>query len=281
MRIEHAAHTRGEDVRSIVARAPDHIRAAINAKRIERGLDPVLSTRDYADLAEARVAAEAAAVAAETRRAGVWIERGGRLVPAVSTPPASTASPTARSATPARRLVPYRVVILPAYGSSGMGFREAIAPTAFGTAAALNLSKNWSLRDGHHGPTLAAAGSTLRAVDTIAGPVLVWEPDPTMPMIVDIVKVFERSNGTLPVSVGMRVRSQQPSRLARGVTLVTEADLTHVALLTDVRSKPVYGAAVAMFRRSQWAGDGPDLDKHIADAIAEARFRHRNAERCR
>jgi hypothetical protein len=175
--------------------------------------------------------------------------------------------------------VPYRIVVVPCYGDSGLGFCEVIARSAFGTAASLNASRNWSLCDGHKGPTLAHAGQRLRAVDSIAGPIIVWEPDPKMPMAADIVQAFEQSNGMLPVSVGMTIRSQRPDRVQRGTTLIVRADLGHVAILTNERSKPVYASALAMFRRSQWSGDGPDLDKHIADAIAEARFRHSQSRR--
>jgi len=174
-------------------------------------------------------------------------------------------------------LLPYRVVIVPSYGDAGHGFREHVAPDAFGTAATLNASPSWSLRHGHRGPTLQFAGQRLRAVDSIAGPIIVWEPDPRAPMTPDVVEAFERSiNGTMPVSVGMTIKRSRPSRIVSGTTMVVEARLGHVALLLEGET-PVYGSALALFRRSQWKDDKADLDKHIADAIAEARFRNRRA----
>ncbi len=264
----------------VIARAPDHIRAAINRNRAARGLPVVLSTREYQQLAEARVAAEATAQVAEARRSGVWVDQGGRLMAAGS--PTKPARTTSRSTSPARVLLPYRVVVVPCYGDAGHGYREHVAPTAFGDAAALNASPSWSLRYGHRGPTLQLAGQRLRAVDSIAGPVLVWEPDPRAPMTPDVVEAFERSiNGTMPVSVGMTIKRARPSRIVRGATMIAEARLGHVAILFDADDRPVYGSAVAMFRRSQWKDDKADLDAHIAAAIGEARFRNRTAERSR
>jgi hypothetical protein len=282
MNVQYAAADRGpaDSATSVIARTPTHIRAEINRVRATRGLPVVLSTRDYEQLAEARVAAEATAQVAEARRSGVWLDQGGRLLAAGS--PAKPARPASRSTAPARVLLPYRVVIVPAYGDAGHGFREHVAPDAFGNAAALNASPSWSLRHGHRGPTLQLAGHRLRAVDSSAGPIIVWEPDPRAPMTPDVVQAFERSiNGTMPVSVGMTIKRSRPSRIVRGTMMITEACLGHVAILFDADDRPVYGSALAMFRRSQWADDKADLDAHIAAAIAEARFRNRQAGRSR
>lgn len=256
-----------------IARAPARIRRSINRARVKRGLSPVLSRRDYATLAEAAVAAEAAAMAADTRGgAGVWVNQGGRLVPA-GAPSRSARAPAA----PRRQLVPYRVVLLPVFGDAGEGFREHLGPRSFGDASSLNASRAWSLRLEHDGPALANAGERLRAVDSEIGPVFVWEPDPRGPLTPEIVNAFESNGGMLGVSVGMKIVNSRPSRFSPGATFVTAADLRHIALLVDPRDRPVYRCALAMLRRSQWRDDPADLEDHIAAVIREARFRDARA----
>jgi hypothetical protein len=280
MKLETASMVENRsEVEAVIARAPDHARAAINAVRVRRGLSPVLSIRDYQRLDQERRIAEAAAVEVERRRTvgtGVNDPRGS-LVPAASQ---SNRRPAARAA--ASPTVPWRIVIVPCFGdakSTNVGPNgEYIVPGAFGDARSLNATRGaWSIQWQHDGPTLAAAGSRLRAVDSEVGPVAVWDLDPQSPMAAEVVSAFARNGDKLAASVGMTIHDIRPSPLTRGAKWIARADLDHVAILPNASKQPLYKGAVALLRRRQ-STDSATLRKHIDAAIAEARFRDRRAK---
>jgi len=263
----------GEEV---IARAPDHVRAAINRKRVKSGMAPVLSIRDYERLDQERRAAEVAAVELERRRtAGVWIERGGRLVPVTTS---KTRKPAA-TRTSSKGPVVTRVLLVAAYGDATAAdvrgrLPETIAADAFGRADELNRSRGWQLRDGHGGPMLATAGERLRAHDTSAGLVVEWIPNLAFPWDGEAVRAIE--NGSTAVSVGMKIAETRTVRLPRPTTMVTRAKLTHLAILRG-DERPCYAGARAIVFRAVWRDDPDTLRRNLDAAIERARWFDRQA----
>jgi hypothetical protein len=278
MRIETAAakNLPAQSSRSVVARAPDHVRRKINASRIAQGLDPVLSARDYARLDEARDAALAAAEAAELRRGpGVWINQGGRLVPAGT----STIRQAPRPAPAARIRRRVRVLMLAAYGDASAHdvrgtMPECIARDAFGPAAELNASRGWTLRAGHEGHLLQASGDRLRAHDSPVGTILEWWPDLTHPWALEAVRAIEAGDNA--VSVGMLIDERRTIRAPRPMALVTRARLLHVALLRGTVRPSYAGARSRVFGMVDF-DDDTLLRQHIDQVIERGRFYDRKA----
>jgi hypothetical protein len=275
--MEFASTTRvGDHATSAIARAPAHIRAAINRTRATRGLPVVLSTRDYQQLAEARVAAEATAQVAEARRSGVRLNGPrGSLVPADSR---LTKRPAQRKQ--ARWPIVDRVLIVPTFGDEparqgGPPIAETVARGAFGSAAELNEFGDWTLQYGHHGPILATAGERLRAHDTAEGLVVEWLPDSTIAAHRDIVAGIER--GRSGVSVGMKIASARINRFGNLVRTITQARLTHIAILPADHT-PAYPGARSKVFRSAWRDDPAELRKHIDEVFARARWFDRQAK---
>lgn len=262
-------------VETVIANAPPAARRAINLARARRGLPQVFTAAEL----EARLAGRAAHQAAGPVGPGVWVPGPrGSLVSSSASSSARRPTASSRSST---STIPFRVVLIPAYGDAA-STREApggeyIAPGAFGDAAALNAERGaWSVKWNHDGPTLAGNGSRLRAVDTgTAGPVLVWDLDVRSPMFGDILAAFNAAGGTLPVSVAMFIHDMRSSPLAAGAKWITRADLRHVAILADGSTRPLYAGAVAVMRKHQ---KPDDLRAHIDAAISAARFRDRQAK---
>jgi len=268
----------GEEV---IARAPDHVRAAINRKRVKSGMAPVLSVRDYERLDQERRAAEVAAVEAERRSTGVWIERSGRLVPVKAGPARGPTTSRSTATTKSRGPLVDRVLIVATYGDAPSanvrgGLPETIAHNAFGPAATLNAERGWILRAGHDGPCLATAGERLRAHDTPAGLVVEWLPDLSTPWAADAVRAIEAGHNA--TSVGMVVRSSRTSRLPKLTKMITDARLLHVALLGP-GSSPAYPGARAKVFRSSWRDDADELRRQIDEVLERARWFDRQAGR--
>ncbi|MFM8497378.1 MAG: hypothetical protein ACKOEM_17935, partial [Planctomycetia bacterium] len=258
----------------VIARAPDHIRAAINGTRIRRGLAPVLSIRDYQRLDQERRLAEAAAVESEKRRgSGVWVNGPrGSLVPWTPKTKIATRAPV-NPATSRGPLVD-RVLLVAAYGdATARAVRshlpETVAFNAFGSATDLNRDKRWSLRSGHGGPVLAYAGDRLRAHDSSAGLIVEWIPDMTLSWNRETVRAIEE--GRTACSVGMVIGETRLTRLPHLVNMVTRARLTHVAIL-DGDHLPAYAGARAKVFRSSWRDDRDELRKQIESTIERARW---------
>lgn len=288
MNLEQASVSESRSsVESVVRRAPPAIREKINVRRRAAGLAPILRGDETA--ASVQAAMPAAAEADAAQRCRVWLTTDdGRLLPA-SDPQArhwraSTTSTPRRSVTRASSpgSPAGRVVIVPFSGKAaardiGRANDEWIAPAAFGDASSLNSRKDWSLTLGHGGPTLAVAGPRLEALDTKAGPVLVWTPAGDDDTVRTLTAMAARGR-ILPVSVDMRVHERRLSRLERGVEMVTRATLLSVALLSEpAHGRACYAGAVAVLR----LGTDADLRDHVAQALDIARDRAWKASRRR
>jgi len=296
------ADARHEPAAAALARAPEWVRRRIAEIRGERMDDGTVERRggvEYA--AEARELAavtrslahapagivrrvnehrrrsglaEIAAPRPEPTGPGVWVMRDGRLVPASAARAVTTSRSPARPVSAARKFVD-RVLILPCPSFSDAPARnigtllpEAIAPTAFGTADELNLDRGFDLRLGHHGPTLAHAGTALRAIDTAHGLALEWCVDKRMPLAGEALRAINAGCG---VSVSFKISETRTLRLPNPTVVVTRARLEHVALLDECL--PAYPAAVAMRFPNSVQGDANELRKQIEKVVAEARFR--------
>lgn len=273
--IERAAYM-GEHrggVEAVIANAPAAVRRSINQARARRGLAPVFTAAEL----EARYAGRATAKVAQPAGPGVWVSGPrGSLVPASAS--RSTKRPAQRKQ--ARGPVVDRVLIVPTFGDEparqgGPPIAETVARGAFGTAAELNELGGWTLQDGHHGPIIATAGERLRAHDTADGLIVEWLPDSTIAAHRDLVAAIER--GRSGVSVGMKIASAQINKLGNLVRTITQARLTHVAILpTDY--VPAYPGARCKVFRSAWRDDPAELRKHIGELIARARWFDRQAK---
>ena len=275
MNVERASilENRG-GVEAVIARAPDHVRAAINATRVRRGLSPVLSIRDYQRLDQERRIAEAAAIESEKKRTvGVWVNGPrGSLVPASSV--SKTIGRRLATRTPSKGPLITRVLMITAYGdAAAQAVRgrhpETIAHNAFGTAADLNREKGWTLRSCHGGPLLATAGERLLAHDCNAGLVIEWIPDMSLPWNRDAVRAIEEGNSAC--SVGMVIRESRLAKLPHTVNMITRARLSHLALLGSDHV-PAYAGARAKVFRSSWRDDQDELRKQIAATVDRARW---------
>lgn len=270
--MEYAA-AQGEDryVSSAISRAPAWVRDRVNATRISRGLSPVLSAREYHQLAEAANVARAAAEQAEGKRCGIWVNGpGGRLIPATGRKTPAIATPRS-----SKGPVVCRVIAVAAYGdASAPSIRrelpERIAANAFGPAEQLNRDGGWDLRNGHEGPRFQVAGPRLRAHDTPVGLVVEWLPDLSLPWCRDAVKAIE--DGRNAVSVSMTIFARRLSRLPQLVEMVTEARLDHVALLLEDGKTPAYVGARAKVFPAVFRDDPAELRKNIDAAIDRARW---------
>lgn len=273
--IERAAYMghSGGGSEAVIARAPAHIRAHINRARAVRGLEPVFTAAEL----EARLAGRAAHQAAGPVGPGVWVNGPrGPLVPA----PASRLTRRPATRKQARGPVVDRVLILPTFGDEparpgGPPIAETVARGAFGTADELNTYGGWTLNDGHNGPILATAGERLRAHDTPEGLVVEWIPDNTVAAHRDLVAAIER--GRNGVSVGMKIGSARIDRFGQLVRTITEARLTHIAILpTD--HVPCYPGARCKVFRSAWRDDSAEMRKHIDELIERCRWFDRQAK---
>lgn len=271
--MEYAAQGEERYVAAAISRAPAWVRDQVNKTRISRGLTPVLSTREYHQLAEAANVARVAAEIAESKRCGVWLDNGGRLIPATGqkAPARSKAVPVHSSRGP----VVCRVLAMVAYGDAAAAdvrrqLPEAIAIDAFGPAETLNRDGGWDLRNGHEGPRLQVAGPRLRAHDTTAGLVVEWLPDMSLPWCREAVEAIK--SGRSAVSVSMKVVSRRLSRVPRLVELVREARLEHVALLLEEGQRPAYVGARAKVFPAVFRDDPAELRQNIDAVIERARW---------
>lgn len=259
-------------VETVIARAPDHIRAAINRARIARGLTPVLSVRDYQRLDQERRIVDAIQ-SEQIRGPGVWVNGPrGSLVPASSIGKSWSGSKTVRTQARGRRIT--RVLMVAAYGDASAwavrgSIPETIAFNAFGSAAELNCEKGWTLRSGHGGPLLATAGERLRAHDSTAGLVVEWIPDMALAWNRAAVQAIE--DGKTACSVGMKIAETRLARLPHPVSMITRARLEHVALLDD-DYRPAYPGARAKVFRDVFENDRDELRKQIEATIERARW---------
>ncbi len=244
-----------------LAHAPTHILRRVNEHRRAQGLP------------EIRVARPG------PTGPGVWVRdrKTGRIVPVTSSSSRSPARPTP-AAVPAVRT---RVLLLPCPSfTDAPGHHiqeplpEAIAPKAFGRADELNAERSFNLQFGHHGPKLAYAGPSLRAIDTPHGLVLEWIVDARLPMARDALQAIAAGCG---VSVALKIRDCQTVRVPNPTRLVTRATLCHVALLPDDR--PAYAAACAIAFPGSRPGNADELRRQIDKLVAEARFRWRRYSR--
>jgi len=265
--MEYAAQGEERYVASAISRAPAWVRNRVNATRISRGLTPVLSSREYHQLAQA---AKAATEDDDAGRCGVWLDNGGRLIPASSRRRPSIATPRS-----SRGPLVCRVLAVAAYGdasarSISRELPEMVARTAFGPAEQLNRERGWDLRNGHEGPRFQVAGPRLRAHDTPVGLVVEWLPDLTLPWCRDAVKAIEE--GRNAVSVSMTILTRRLSRLPHLVEMVMEARLDHVALLLEGNQTPAYVGARAKVFPAVFRDDPAELRKNIDAAIDRARW---------
>lgn len=274
MTIENASMIEGRGgVEAVIERAPAHVRSAINRARIARGLSPVFTAAEL----EARYAGLATAKVAQPAGPGVWVSGPrGSLVPASAS--RSTRRPAQRKQ--ARGPIVDRVLLVPTFGdepaqTTGNPIAETVARGAFGSAAELNKYGGWELQDGHNGPILATAGERLRAHDTAEGLIIEWLPDSTIAAHRDIVAAIER--GRSAVSVGMKIASAQLNKFGNLVRTITEARLTHIAILPTDYVPACPGARCKVFR-SAWRDDPAELRKHIGELIARARWFDRQAK---
>jgi hypothetical protein len=258
----HEARELAAATRSL-AGAPAHIRRRVNEHRRRSGLPEVAAPRP------------------EPTGPGVWVvdKRTGKLVPATAARTIGTTTRSPARPTPAPRAtlasIVERVLILPcpaftdaAARHVGRSLPESISPSAFGRAADLNRERSFDLQFNHHGPRLALAGESLRAIDTPHGLVVEWIVDTRMPLAGDALRAISAGCG---VSVCMKVAEARTMRLPSPTTVVTRARLEHIALLTA--QAPAYRAAAAMRFPGSTRGDAAELAKQIDKVVAEARFR--------
>lgn len=246
--IEQATHDPARSLRDRLHRIPPRIVRAIDAERRRRGLAPLLD-HERPDVPE-------------PTGPSVWIDPRSSVAPKGPPPRGGLWPATSIPRTVTRAL-------LVCYGgtasrlSTGLAVDERIGWQAFGSADRLNAEKGWLLRLGHdtrRGPILSFVGSRLRAIDTAAGLVLEWIPDPSRLDHAEAARTIERGEGF--ASVGFHpVRRQR----VNGVSLVTEARLFHVAIVP----KPAYPGAVAMLFRGRPAGE-EELRRQIATVTAAA-----------
>lgn len=279
MTIETANHQRGrEGSEAAVARAPAHIRAAINRTRVSRGLQPILGTAERAALDEQLVATTVAAWGEASRGPGVWVNGAdGRLAPA----PGRRTPPRPAGRTTTRRRTITRVLLMPTYGDAAArcvsrALPEIVARGAFGSADELNESRNWALRDGHSGPFLQYAGDRLRAIDTPSGLVVEWRPDLTLPWARDAVRAIE--DGHNGASVGMVIRGRRSVRIPSTVEMITSATLVDVALLLRGERGAYPGARAKVFRNVE-VDDDAELARQMAELLDRCRWYTRQATR--
>ena len=247
--IEQATHDPARSLRDRLRTIPPRIVAKIDAERRRRGLAPLLEQ-------------EPGDRAATPTGPAVWIDPRSSIAPK-GPPPCGGLWP----ATSIPRTVTRALLVC--YGgtasrlSTGLSVDERIGWQAFGSADRLNAEKGWLLRLGHdtrRGPILSFVGSRLRAIDTDAGLVLEWIPDPTRPDHDEAARMIERGAGF--ASVGFHpVRRQR----VNGVSLVMEGRLFHVAIVP----KPAYPGAVAMLFRGRPAG-AEELRRQLATVTAAA-----------
>lgn len=233
-----------------VARAPAHIRQAINRRRIEMGLEPVLADGELRAVFKAADAAMAAARARATREAAA----GHRVV--------------RRSPAPAAARTITRVIITAGYGlarcradRSVVG--EWIAHGAYGSPAELNRRGTWTLTDGHDGDEIEIAGDRLRAIHSTRAPLMLeWIPRLELPQHREIVARIEAGHtGASAQSIRWNTRT---SRLPDPTLVVAEAGLVHVALLRNPERPAYPGSRATVFR------DRPDTADELRRQVAAA-----------
>lgn len=219
--------------------APAHIRRAINRARIARGLTTIDEMPRPASGYAPRVC---------------WDPRSPHR-------PAGSSLRVQRTGD--------RAILVVAHGDAPAhcvrrDLPETIARHAFGTAEELNAEKGWGIvAPGHDGIYVALAGSSLRAVDTEVGIVLVWDLDRSKDGHTKAAAMIERGMGP---SVLMRVKSR---RILPGVEMVTRARLINVAIV----NRPAYGGAVAKVFRDVPIDDAARLREQLASVVREAKFR--------
>ena len=233
--------------------APAHIIAKVNQARERCGLPQIPVAADQA----------ARAVGVYWDPASPHRPRDGIVVVGSRAP----ASPAAARAS-ARKTVT-RILIMPVYGDAaardvGRSLPEAISPAAFGSAASLNASREWCLRDDHDGPVFDHAGPQLRANDTPHGLVLEWLPNLRWPWAADAVRSIE--DGHTAVSVSMTHMERRIAHLPHPVELIARARLDHVALLLRGQRGCYAGGRAKVFRDS-WSDDPAQLEKQIAELV--------------
>lgn len=235
------------------ARAPLHIRMAINRARRQMGLPPIPGLEERVAFADPSPA--------PARRPVAWVDPAGRPIRPAGTPPRS-----GRRLEPAAPATVTRVLMVCDCGAAppsatGRSAPEKICRGAFGTAAELNQSPGWSLCDTHDGLPLAFVGPRLRAIDCPAGLAIEWLPDMARHDHAAAVRAIER--GDRPAcSVAFSRAVRKP---VWPVDLVWSAVLQHVAL---VRSG-AYPGAIARVYRGRPAGE-EERARQIADVSAAA-----------
>jgi hypothetical protein len=242
-----------------VSHAPAWVRRAINARRVELGLEPVLAAAELQAVYQAADQALAAARARATRDAAGVIRAAGQ---------AAASSGASPRATPTAAATITRVLLAVGYGlarckADGLVCGEWMARGAFGTPAELNSGRCWSLVDGHRGPMIATVGSRLRAIRSRHVPLMIeWIPQLTLPEHIEIVARIEA--GHTGVSAESIKWSCRTTRLPEPTRVVDRAGLIHVALLTRPEEPAFPGARALVFR------DRPDTADELRRQVAEA-----------
>lgn len=264
MTMEYASNDRGAGYAETALRnAPPHVVAAVNRARVRVGLPQIPMP-----------ATDGRAASVYWDPASPHRPSGSDLV-VVPRTPTRPAAPRAR----ARGPLVTRVLIMPTFMDApardvGRSLPEAIAPAAFGTAASLNATRGWSLRDDHDGPVFDYAGPQLRAIDTPRGLVLEWLPNMRWPWAVDAVRAIEDGNSA--VSVSMLIDERRIAHLPHPVELVARARLEHVALLIRGQRGCYAGGRAKAFRDSR-SEDPAQLEKQIDELVATCAWHARAA----
>jgi len=241
-RMERATRGYGE---MAIARAPADIRAKINQRRAQMGLEPVISVAALARIDARLLQAERELVAREQLAAKPTTSRPA---PARRTPPASgivNVHKVERKVT--RVLFALNVGlgdIEPVRGAR----KEWTLRDAFGSAASLNTGRAWHLvDDGHQGRAIEWVGERLRAIDSDDVPLLVeWLPNLALPAHRQAVDRLAAGAGvsTMLIPFG-------PDRIANLTTptrVLARSGLVHIAILRRNERAAYPGACAMIFR---------------------------------
>lgn len=250
--IEHAS-LREHGALHPAARAPLHIRQAINRARRQAGLPPILGLEDRIAVADPRRDPDNGPC--------VWVDPAGRLGRL-----AGALSRGGRIQEP----VAYRTSVLlvagfglaRGHGSPGT-VGKRIDRRAFGTADALNASPGWMLKDGHDGAMLSMAGPALRAVASDVLPLVVrWYPDMARADHVALVRRIEA--GERAVSARYLTEDRRTMSLPQATDVILRAKLLHVAVL-PAGEEAAFPSAFATVHRLR-----PDTAEELRRQIAAA-----------
>jgi hypothetical protein len=235
------------------ARAPLPIRRAINRNRREAGLLPIPGLEERVAFADPSPP--------PYRGPCVWVDPAGRLGRLAGVPRGARRLEQVAPATVTRVLLVADCGTAPP-SATGRAAPEKLCRGAFGTAAELNRSPGWSLRDTHEGALpLAFVGPRLRAIDCPAGLAIEWLPDLSRHDHADAVRAIER--GDRPACSVAFSRAVRKPVWPHDVILT--AVLQHVALV----DRGAYPGAVARVYRDRPAGE-EERARQIAEVSAAA-----------